>query len=70
MLYRTFFALLGLLMLVQCGLAQTQPSFHRHEEFSEIRFWGPPSDRVPMTTSKVQGSPEPPLDAVDGPRAE
>ena len=41
--------------------ALTQPSFHRHEEFSEIRFLGPPSDRVPMTTSKVQGSPEPPL---------
>lgn len=37
-----------------------QPSFHRHEEFAEIQFIGPTFSRVPMTTSKVQGSPEPP----------
>jgi glucose/arabinose dehydrogenase len=38
----------------------TQPSFHRHEEFAEIRFLGPSFKRTAMTTSKVHGSPEPP----------
>ena len=37
-----------------------QPSFHRYEDFAEIQFMGPTFTRVPMTTSKVQGSPEPP----------
>jgi uncharacterized repeat protein (TIGR03806 family) len=37
-----------------------QPSFHRYEDFAEIQFLGPTFSRVPMTTSKVHGSPEPP----------
>ncbi|MFN9346040.1 MAG: carbohydrate-binding family 9-like protein, partial [Planctomycetota bacterium] len=38
----------------------THPSIHRHEEFAEIQFIGPTFRRVPLTTSQVQGSPEPP----------
>ena len=42
----------------------TQPSFHRHEEFAELQFAGPqPSEKLffpVVSTSRVQGSPEPP----------
>ena len=54
----------------------SEPSFHRHEEFAKLRFLGPEyselenlteksSDgkfvRIPMNTSRVAGSPTPPL---------
>jgi glucose/arabinose dehydrogenase len=47
----------------------TLPDFHQHEAYPRIRFVGPTettkpyglTERVPLTTSKVVGSPDPPL---------
>lgn len=38
------------------------PSFHRVEDYASLRFVGPPRPPIPpLTTSKVVGSPDPPL---------
>jgi len=53
-----------------CAPLVTPPAdFHRHEEYAPLKFVGPDkttsrprgiSQRIPLTTSKVVGSPEPP----------
>jgi hypothetical protein len=48
----------------------TKPSFHRYEDYASLRFVGPDERtqrpfgidrRIPLTTSRVIGSPDPPL---------
>jgi hypothetical protein len=50
--------------------SQPHPDFHHHEDYATLRFVGPPTKgaarqygiekRIPLTTSRVIGSPEPP----------
>jgi uncharacterized repeat protein (TIGR03806 family) len=49
----------------------TKPSFHQHEDYADLKFVGPKEGagikpqgikaKVPLTTSRVVGSPDPPL---------
>ncbi|MFM2095492.1 MAG: hypothetical protein RIS70_2616 [Planctomycetota bacterium] len=49
--------------------SQPYPNFHQYEDYASLRFVGPPKknaqrgipERLPLTTSRVVGSPEPPL---------
>ncbi len=53
---------------VNAPLSGPKPNFHKHEDYSPIRFVGPkkegqtalPEKLPPLTTSKVIGAPEPP----------
>ncbi len=58
--------------LSTCAPLKTQgrPDFHHHEDYATLKFVGPPTEstarpygierRIPLTTSHVAGSPEPP----------
>jgi uncharacterized repeat protein (TIGR03806 family) len=48
--------------------SKTKPDFHAHEDFATLRFVGPAetdkatkTTHIPLTTSRVVGSPDPPL---------